>query len=94
MAKILLHTQKAEGQTTLDQKAIDKLNEFIKEYREIGLNLDLMQKSIEGLAEKRDRLLDRVEELKLEERTFIKELSSKYGDSEITPNKLMQYVES
>ena len=53
-----------------------------------------MQKSIEGLAEKRDRLLDRVEELKLEEKAFIKELAAKYGDSEITPNKLMQYVES
>ena len=78
----------------MTQKDKDRLNEFIKEYRENGLNLDLMQKSIEGLAEKRDRLLDRVEELKLEEGKFIKELAAKYGDSEITPNKLMQYVES
>ena len=78
----------------MTQQDKDKLNEFIKEYREIQFNLDLMQKSIESLAEKRDRFLDRVEELKLEERAFIKELSTKYGDSEITPNKLMQYVES
>ncbi len=71
----------------------DKLNKFIKEYKEIQLNLDLMQKSIESLAEKRDAFLDRVEELKEEEQSFIKELAETYGDSEITPNKLMQYVE-
>ena len=78
----------------MTQEDKDKLNEFIKEYREIQFNLDLMQKSIESLAEKRDRFLDRVEELKLEEQAFIKELAERYGDSEITPNKLMQYVES
>ena len=52
-----------------------------------------MQKSIESLAEKRDAFLDRVEELKEEEQSFIKELAETYGDSEITPNKLMQYIE-
>jgi len=77
----------------MTQQDKDRLNEFIKEYREIGFNVDLMQKSIEGLAEKRDLLLTRLDSLKSEERAFLKELALRYGDHEITPNKLMQYVE-
>lgn len=77
----------------MTQQDKQRLNQFIREYREIGFNVDLMQQSIQGLAEKRDRLLSRLEELKGEERAFLKELSSRYGDHEITPNKLIQYVE-
>jgi len=77
----------------MTQQDKDRLNEFIKEYREIGFNVDLMQQSIQGLAEKRDRMLTRLEQLKEEERVFFKEISARYGDSQVTPNRLMQYIE-
>ena len=71
----------------------NKFNEFIKEYKEIQFNLDLMQKSINSLAERRDKLVDRLETMKEEEKIFMKHLIDEYGASEVTPNKLMQYVE-
>jgi hypothetical protein len=77
----------------MTQQDKDRLNEFIKEYREIGFGVDLMQQSIQGLAEKRDRMLTRLEQLKEEERVFFKEISARYGDSQVTPNQLMQYIE-
>ena len=77
----------------MTQQDRQKLNDLIREYREISFNIDLMQQSILGLAEKRDGLLSRLDQLKVEEQAFLKEISKRYGDSEVTPNKLMQYVE-
>lgn len=77
----------------MTQQDIYKLNQFIKEYKEIQLSVDVMQESIVSMAKKRDLLLGRLETLKRNERVFLSELASRYGDSEITPNKLMQYVE-
>jgi hypothetical protein len=77
----------------MTQQDKQRLNEFIKEYREIGFGVDLMQQSIQGLAEKRDRMLTRLEQLKEEERVFLREISARYGDSQVTPNQLMQYIE-
>ena len=76
--------------TTKDQK---KLNGFIKEYKEIQFNLDLMQKSINSLAEKRDNFISRLEEMKIEEQGFLKHIIEEYGEKEVTPNKLAQYIE-
>jgi len=73
---------------TKDEKK--KLKYFIKEYDEINFNIDLMQKSIQSLAEKRDKLLNRAEDLKDEEQSFMGTLIAKYGESEITPNKLIE----
>jgi hypothetical protein len=77
----------------MTQQDRQKLNDLIREYGEISFNIDLMQQSILGLAEKRDGLLSRLDQLKVEEQAFLKEISKRYGDSEVTPNKLMQYVE-
>jgi hypothetical protein len=77
----------------MTQQDKQKLNDLIREYGEISFNIDLMQQSILGLAEKRDGLLSRLDQLKVEEQAFLKEISKRYGDSEVTPNKLMQYVE-
>jgi hypothetical protein len=76
----------------IQTEEIQKIKDFIKEYNEIHFNLDLMQKSIESLAEKRDKLFERVEELKNDELGFLEELRNKYGEENITPNKLMQYL--
>jgi hypothetical protein len=77
----------------MTQQDKQRLNDLIREYGEISFNIDLMQQSILGLAEKRDGLLSRLDQLKVEEQAFLKEISNRYGDSEVTPNKLMQYVE-
>jgi hypothetical protein len=77
----------------MTQQDKQRLNDLIREYREISFNIDLMQQSILGLAEKRDGMLSRLDQLKVEEQSFLKEISKRYGDSEVTPNKLMQYVE-
>jgi hypothetical protein len=76
----------------IQTEEIQKIKDFIKEYNEIHFNLDLMQKSIESLAEKRDKLFEHAEELKVEELQFLDELRNKYGEENITPNKLMQYI--
>ncbi len=77
----------------MTQEDKQRLNDLIREYREIGFNVDLMQQSIQGLAEKRDRMLSRLDQLKEEERAFLREIAGRYGDHEVTPNKLMQYIE-
>ena len=77
----------------MTQQDKQKLNDLIREYREISFNIDLMQQSILGLSEKRDGMLSRLDQLKVEEQSFLKEISKRYGDEEVTPNKLMQYVE-
>jgi hypothetical protein len=76
--------------TTEDQK---KLNSFVKEYKEIQFNLDLMQKSINSLAEKRDNYISRLDMMKDEEQEFLKHIIEEYGETEVTPNKLAQYIE-
>tara|TARA_R100000657_G_C4644724_1_gene90016 strand:+ start:308 stop:541 length:234 start_codon:yes stop_codon:yes gene_type:complete len=76
----------------MTKKEIKELNEYVSRYREIQLSLDLMQKSIESLAKKRDGLFEEVESMKLKEKKFVDKISKKYGASEVTPNKLMQYI--
>jgi hypothetical protein len=68
----------------------EKIRNFVKEYEEINFNIDLMQKSIQSLAKKRDDLLERAESLKEDEQSFMATLIAKYGESEITPNKLLK----
>ena len=76
----------------MTKKEIKELNEYVSRYREIQLSLDLMQKSIESLAKKRDGLFEEVESMKFKEKKFVDKISKKYGASEVTPNKLMQYI--
>ena len=52
----------------MTKKEIKELNEYVSRYREIQLSLDLMQKSIESLAKKRDGLFEEVESMKLKEK--------------------------
>ena len=51
-----------------------------------------MQKSIESLAKKRDGLFEEVDSMKLKEKKFMDKIVKKYGASEVTPNKLLQYI--
>ena len=52
-----------------------------------------MQKSIESLAEKRDKLFEDLDDMKKREKVFMEKLVKKYGASEVTPYKLMQLYE-
>ena len=70
-----------------------ELKEFIDRYKEIETSIDLMQKSIEGLAKKRDTLFDELDTLKTKEKEFMDRLIEKYGASEVTPYKLLQIYE-
>ena len=76
----------------MTKKEIKDLNSFISRYREIQLSLDLMQKSIQSLAKKRDDLFLEVDAMKVKETKFIEKIAKKYGAAEVTPNKLMKYI--
>ena len=76
----------------MTKKEIKELNGYVSRYREIQLSLDLMQKSIESLAKKRDGLFEEVDSMKLKEKKFMDKIVKKYGASEVTPNKLLQYI--
>jgi hypothetical protein len=67
-----------------------ELKEFVDRYKEIETSVELMQKSIESLAEKRDKLFDELDTLKVKEEGFMNRLIEKYGASEVTPFKLLQ----
>ena len=54
----------------MTKKEIKELNGYVSRYREIQLSLDLMQKSIESLAKKRDGLFEEVDSMKLKEKSF------------------------
>jgi len=76
----------------MTKKEIKELNGYVSRYREIQLSLDLMQKSIQSLAKKRDGLFEEVDTMKLTEKKFMDKIVKKYGASEVTPNKLLQYI--
>ena len=77
----------------MTKKEISELNGYVSRYREIQLSLDLMQKSIESLAKKRDGLFEEVDSMKGKEKRFIDKIAKKYGAAEVTPNKLLKYIE-
>jgi peptidoglycan hydrolase CwlO-like protein len=74
----------------MNTKEKKELKEFVDCYKEIETSIELMQKSIESLAEKRDNLFDELDTLKVKEEGFMNRLIEKYGASEITPFKLLQ----
>ena len=70
-----------------------ELATFIDKYKQIETSIDLMQKSIESLAEKRDNLFEELDSMKGKERKFMDKLIKKYGERDVTPYKLMQIYE-
>jgi len=77
----------------MNKKERKELASFVDRYKEIETSIDLMQKSIQSLAEKRDSLFDELDTMKGKERKFMDKLIEKYGESEVTPYKLMQIYE-
>ena len=71
---------------------IIELNEIVNEYKTKHSTIELMQKSIESLAKKRDALWDEVESLKKRESKFLDKLAEKYGADSIVPQKLLDVI--
>ncbi|MAO20322.1 MAG: hypothetical protein CMJ25_06170 [Phycisphaerae bacterium] len=78
----------------MTKKETKELINFVDRYKEIETSIDLMQKSIQSLAEKRDNLFDELEDMKTNEKKFMDKLIKKYGESEVTPYKLLQVYEN
>tara|TARA_Y100000389_G_scaffold184297_1_gene202612 strand:+ start:1032 stop:1274 length:243 start_codon:yes stop_codon:yes gene_type:complete len=77
----------------MTKKEKKELTEFIDKYKQIETSIDLMQKSILSLAEKRDDLFNDLEKMKVNEKKFMDKLIEKYGESNVTPYKLLQVYE-
>jgi len=76
----------------MTQEEILELNGFVKRYSEIQVSIETMQNTIESLARKRDLLFDELDEMKSKEEKFMNSLIEKYGASEVTPNKLLKWI--
>jgi hypothetical protein len=76
----------------MTQQEILELNGFVKRYSEIQISIETMQNTIESLARKRDLLFDELDEMKTKEEGFMTSLIEKYGASEVTPNKLLKWI--
>ncbi len=77
----------------MKKKERKELAGFVDRYKEIETSIDLMQKSIQSLAEKRDNLFEELDQMKGKEKRFMDKLIEKYGESEVTPWKLKQVYE-
>ena len=77
----------------MTKKERKELANFIDRYKEIETSIDLMQKSIETLAEKRDYLFEELDQMKGKEKKFMDKLIEKYGERNVTPWKLKQIYE-
>lgn len=70
-----------------------QLAEFIDRYKEIEISISTMQTTIESLAKRRDGLFEELDQMKGKEKKFMDKLIEKYGESNVTPYKLMQIYE-
>ena len=77
----------------MTKKEKKELTNFVDRYKQIETSIDLMQKSILSLAEKRDDLFNDLEKMKVNEKQFMDKLIEKYGESNVTPYKLLQVYE-
>ncbi len=77
----------------MTKKEKKELTNFVDRYKQIETSIDLMQKSIVSLAEKRDNLFEELDTMKNQEKVFMDKLIKKYGESNVTPYKLMKIYE-
>jgi|TARA_Y100000385_G_scaffold216070_1_gene224962 hypothetical protein len=77
----------------MTKKERKELASFINRYKEIETSIELMQKSIVSLAEKRDDLFDELDQMKGKEKKFMNKLIERYGESNVTPYKLKEIYE-
>jgi len=77
----------------MTKKERKELANFVDRYKEIEISITTMQTTIESLAKKRDGLFEELDQMKGKEKKFMDKLIEKYGESNVTPYKLMQIYE-
>lgn len=77
----------------MNKKERKELADFVDRYKEINISIDTMQTTIESLAKRRDKLFEELDQMKGKEKRFMDKLIEKYGESNVTPYKLMQIYE-
>lgn len=77
----------------MTSKERKELATFVNRYKEIEISISTMQTTIESLAKKRDGLFEELDQMKGKEKKFMDKLIKKYGESNVTPYKLMQIYE-
>ena len=77
----------------MNKKERNELANFVDRYKEIEISITTMQTTIESLAKKRDGLFEELDQMKGKEKKFMDKLIEKYGESNVTPYKLMQIYE-
>lgn len=77
----------------MNKKEREELANFVDRYKEIEISITTMQTTIESLAKKRDGLFEELDQMKGKEKKFMDKLIEKYGESNVTPYKLMQIYE-
>tara|TARA_S200002703_G_scaffold144891_1_gene138858 strand:+ start:107 stop:349 length:243 start_codon:yes stop_codon:yes gene_type:complete len=77
----------------MNKKERKELANFVDRYKEIEISITTMQTTIESLAKKRDGLFEELDQMKGKEKKFMDKLIEKYGESNVTPYKLMQIYE-
>lgn len=77
----------------MTKKERKELADFVDRYKEINISIDTMQTTIESLAKRRDKLFEELDQMKGKEKRFMDKLIEKYGESNVTPYKLMQIYE-
>jgi seryl-tRNA synthetase len=77
----------------MNKKERKELANFVDRYKQIEISITTMQTTIESLAKKRDGLFEELDQMKGKEKKFMDKLIEKYGESNVTPYKLMQIYE-
>ena len=77
----------------MTKKERKELANFVDRYKEIEISITTMQTTIESLEKKRDGLFEELDQMKGKEKKFMDKLIEKYGESNVTPYKLMQIYE-
>jgi hypothetical protein len=71
--------------TKLDQKEIESLRSFINKYREIYSDIEKIEKEMIELEKKSGSLLEELEFFREKEKSFLEDLSKKYGVGNLNP---------
>jgi uncharacterized Fe-S cluster-containing MiaB family protein len=71
--------------TKLDQKEIESLQSFINKYREIYSDIEKIEKEMIELEKKSGSLLEELEFFREKEKSFLEDLSKKYGEGNLNP---------
>lgn len=71
----------------------EKIKEFITEYQNINEDILILEKDIQKLIERKVNLLNKINYIKESEAKYLKYLKDKYGEDEITPTKILKYIQ-